>query len=57
MLLVLGEPGEGPRVPRDIAHVEQLVLGLDLPWGLGESVIVGVVLGLWRVQRVGIGGG
>lgn len=57
VLLVLGEPGQSPGVSRDITHVEQLVGGLNFSRRLGESVVVGVVLGLWGIQRVRIGSG
>lgn len=57
VLLVLGQPGQGPCVARDVTHVEQLVSGLNFPWGLRESVIVGVVLWLRGIQRVRIWGG
>lgn len=57
MLLVLRHSGEGACVPRDVTHVEQLITGLDFPGGLGQSVIVGVELGLRRIQRVRIGSG
>ena len=53
-MLVFGEPGEGPCVAGDVAHVQDLVLGLDLP--LGEGLVVGVVMGLRGVQGVGVGG-
>lgn len=53
VLLVLGEAGQGPCVARDITHVEQLVSGLHFS-RLGESVIVGIILGLWGIQGVRI---